>query len=425
MKPIFTSQAAFVALFLFWPFFIRHSLAQSGNCLDLDGSNDYVSLNLLADDMAGSSNFSIEFWVKGLQSQPSANGQAALFGVHTSDGGNVLIFFIGAAQIIGGQGDGKLYVFDGISGYQSAGPYIGDNEWHQVIYSRNGSLANLVVDGVPALSHIPFYNFSADNLWSIGQDWDGNSPTDFFDGQIDGLKIYNGATLISDYGFDHGTAGGNNSGLTTLTDAGSGGNNGDLINFALNGSTSNWVASSIPLPVELLDFQVKPNGNTALLSWRTTSEQDNKGFFVERLLAGNLDGGWCEISFVPGAGTSTREHRYSFTDHISPLAACYRLRQTDFDGNASYSRMVCLEQRAVPAIGIYPNPVADLLRFTGLSDGPCSLRIINAQGRVVLEWVNNAGLTDNTLDVSSLDVGLYWLCIRSDSGEQDLKFVKK
>ncbi len=425
MKPIFTSQAAFVAIFLFGTFFVRHSLAQGGNCLDLDGSNDYVSLDLLADDMAGSSDFSIEFWIKGLQSQPSANGQAALFGVHTSDGGNVLVFFMGAAQIIGGQGDGKLYVFDGISGYQSAGPYIGDNEWHEVIYSRSGSLANLVVDGVPAMSHIPFYNFSADNLWSIGQDWDGNSPTDFFDGQIDGLKIYNGSTLTGDYGFDQGTAGGNNSGLTTLTDAGSGGNNGVLVNFALNGSASNWVVSSAPLPVELLDFQVKSNGNAALLSWRTAFEQDNKGFFVERLLAGNLDGGWREIGFVPGAGTSTEEQRYSFPDLASPLAACYRLRQTDFDGNASYSRIVCLEQWTVPAIGIYPNPVADLLRFTGLSDGPCSLRITDVQGRVVLEWANSAGLPGNMLDVSSLDAGLYWLYIRSDSGEQNLKLLKK
>ncbi len=366
MNPVSTSQATLVVMVLLWPFFIRHSLAQSGNCLDFDGSNDYASLNSLADDMAGSSSFTIEFWVKGLQSQPSPSGQAALFGVHNSEGGNVLIFFMGTGQP-GQQWDGKLYVFDGISGYQNAGPYIGDNEWHQVVYSRSGSTSNLVVDGVSAGSQLPFYSFFANNMWTIGQEWDANSPSDFFDGQIDGLKIYNGSTLVGDYGFNQGTAGGNNTGLTTLTDASAGGNNGTLINFALNGSTSNWVAASFPVPVELLDFQVKPNGTAALLAWRTASEQGNKGFFVERLRTGSLDGGWREIGFIPGAGTSTEEHRYRFLD-LAPLnASCYRLRQTDFAGSASYSRMICLEQWDVPAIGIYPNPAAGLLRFTGMS----------------------------------------------------------
>lgn len=47
--------------------------------------------------------------------------------------------------------------------------------------------------------------------------------------------------LVAYYNFKQGVAGGNNAGVTTLIDLTSNNNDGDLQNFALNGSTSNWV----------------------------------------------------------------------------------------------------------------------------------------------------------------------------------------
>ena len=85
-----------------------------------------------------------------------------------------------------------------------------------------------------------------DNLW-------------YYNGEIDELRIWNTARtqteiqanmnnelsietgLVASYQFNQGIANGNNAGETTLNDASGNGNNGTLNNFALNGTSSNWV----------------------------------------------------------------------------------------------------------------------------------------------------------------------------------------
>ena len=83
-----------------------------------------------------------------------------------------------------------------------------------------------------------------------------------WNGSIDQVRVYNTAltqaniqadmvsttasvpgNLQAYYNFNTGTAGGTNTGLTTLTDNSGNGNNGTLNNFALAGATSNWIES--------------------------------------------------------------------------------------------------------------------------------------------------------------------------------------
>ncbi len=405
-----------INLLLLSPVFIHTSLAQSGNCLDFDGSNDYVLLNSLADDMSGSTIFNIEFWVKGAQSQPTPSGQAGLFSINTSAGGNVLLFVLGTG-LSGQQWDGKIYVFDGVIGwYQINGPYIGDNNWHQVIYSRNGSSASLMVDGVAAGSHSPAYSFAASDLWSIGQEYDfGPLTSDCFQGQIDGLKIYNSSNLVGDYDFNQGTAGGNNASQTTLIDGSGNSNNGTLLTFTLNGSTSNWVASSAPLPVELLDFQAKPNETTALLTWRTASEQNHHGFYIEK----SQDGRQFEsIGFAVGSGFSSEERSYFFEDKNFFAGAYYRLRQVDFDGKTALSLIVFLAAKRNGSFAAYPNPAATevWVKHPPGHSGPFSLLLYDVGGRLVF----STNITDNQAGTSSIDLrglppGVYVLKLQHSS----------
>ncbi|MDB5207945.1 MAG: hypothetical protein JWR72_3020 [Flavisolibacter sp.] len=88
------------------------------------------------------------------------------------------------------------------------------------------------------------------------------NPSFAFSGSIDEVRIWNrslcqgeiqnnrncllspsGQTgLLALYHFNQGFVGANNSTVTTATDAGADGNNGTLLNFALTGTTSNWIA---------------------------------------------------------------------------------------------------------------------------------------------------------------------------------------
>ena len=68
----------------------------------------------------------------------------------------------------------------------------------------------------------------------------------------------NESGLIAYYNFDQGIPGGNNIGVTTLNDGTTNGNNGTLNDFALIGSTSNWIGSDAPI------FAPCPTGNVTL-----------------------------------------------------------------------------------------------------------------------------------------------------------------
>lgn len=57
------------------------------------------------------------------------------------------------------------------------------------------------------------------------------------------LEISSGKGLLASYHFNQGIPGGNNTGITTLTDATSNNYTGTIANFTLNGSTSNFVGS--------------------------------------------------------------------------------------------------------------------------------------------------------------------------------------
>ncbi|MCH7559266.1 MAG: hypothetical protein IIB56_17680, partial [Planctomycetes bacterium] len=70
--------------------------------------------------------------------------------------------------------------------------------WHHLAYTRIGDSGSLYVDGVLDGTHTPNFNFSVDNLWSIGQEWDsGPSTSNFLIGTVDDARIYDyGLSLV-------------------------------------------------------------------------------------------------------------------------------------------------------------------------------------------------------------------------------------
>jgi hypothetical protein len=104
-------------------------------------------------------------------------------------------------------------------------------------------------------------------------------------------------------------------------------------------STNDYVAiySSTALPVTLLSFIVTKQGDDAQLNWTTTMEENNKGFEIQR--STNVSG-WTAIGFVPGAGTIQIPQNYQYVDkNLSAGTYYYRLRQVDFDGRSTYSKV--------------------------------------------------------------------------------------
>lgn len=109
---------------------------------------------------------------------------------------------------------------------------------------------------------------------------------------------------------------------------------------SLSGLTkfSRWAAASdaSPLPVELLFFTAQLQDGKVVLNWTTASETNNGYFTVERSSDAKS---MIPIATINGAGNSNAMLQYQNIDE-QPLTGIsyYRLRQTDYDGTATFSK---------------------------------------------------------------------------------------
>jgi len=179
------------------------------------------------------------------------------------------------------------------------------------------------------------------------------------------------------------------------------------------GNTNLLGRTNVILPVTQTSFVIQPVNGKAKLSWSTSSETNNKGFYIERSADGQQ---FNSISFVAGAGTSNQVNNYSFTDNL-PLAgkSYYRLRQEDADGKKSYSRTLLFSVDGIANVFVYPNPFTNNLQInTGGSTGIFMLR--DAGGRIVKTAIAN-GNTTLQLSVNELPAGNYFWQINNQSGK--------
>ncbi len=97
--------------------------------------------------------------------------------------------------------------------------------------------------------------------------------------------------------------------------------------------------------VTFASFTATRSGNKVALAWSTASEQNNKGFYVQR----NTHGTWANVALVFSAtesGNSMEPQQYAFTDlNRAKGVLQYRIQQVGFDGNAQYSTTCGVQKR--------------------------------------------------------------------------------
>ena len=113
----------------------------------------------------------------------------------------------------------------------------------------------------------------------------------------------------------------------------------------------------IPLPIELLSFTANVNNNNVDLKWITITEINNDYFIIERSSNG-ID--WEHILNLDGAGNSNQIIEYFEIDY-KPFEGLsyYRIKQTDNNGEFSYSNIVPVrfENNDNRIINLFPNPI--------------------------------------------------------------------
>ena len=100
------------------------------------------------------------------------------------------------------------------------------------------------------------------------------------------------------------------------------------------------IGSQSVIPVNLITLDAKSDGKNVLLSWVTSEELNNNYFTIEKSRDGQI---FIPLTRVEGAGKSTTERTYNSQDDF-PFADknYYRLKQTDNQGNYSYSKAIAV-----------------------------------------------------------------------------------
>jgi hypothetical protein len=195
-----------------------------------------------------------------------------------------------------------------------------------------------------------------------------------------------------------------------------------------NTENFNISPQSIPLPIELISFSGHCENDKVLLVWITASEWNNDRFTLEK----SYDGKTFEsIAVLKGSGTTSEQHSYQATDGIELRTVYYRLKQTDYDGTASFSDLIlvnCSSNGHHEIIGIYPNPThsgvsIDLDLFDG---GPVLLTVYNSIGQLIIseEMALKSGFQKFYVDLSSLAPDVYQLNLTTGSSVTTRKIVK-
>lgn len=161
------------------------------------------------------------------------------------------------------------------------------------------------------------------------------------------------------------------------------------------------------LPVTLTGLSAAPSGNGIRLTWKTASENNNRGFEIQRSVDGLV---WTAVSFVAGAGNSSVLVNYSYNDiNLTPARYYYRLRQVDLDGRFTYSDIVSVILSG-KAAGYslqqnYPNPFNKntTIQFSIPQTGFVKLKLFDVNGREIRVLVN--GIQEKGIHVVEFNSG--------------------
>ena len=185
--------------------------------------------------------------------------------------------------------------------------------------------------------------------------------------------------------------------------------------------------SATRLPIELLRFEAHVKTSGVLLSWETASEINNNYFNIER----SSDGDKFEsIGVIPGSGTTTEYHAYSFSDPDPGVGIFYyRLKQIDYDGGYSYSDVVAVKLNSIiNEINIFPNPVIEVVNFEfeTVNTSKVHFQILDIMGKILIDESKETGKGNVTsqIEIKELPEGIYYLKVFTSDSIYKGKFLK-
>jgi hypothetical protein len=300
-------------------------------------------------------------------------------------------------------GDGLVNIYDNIVGFGGAGIFVwdqdGDGIPDYIDLNTDGDSQPDIVEG----NDFNLNGIADDNVTPTGIDTDG----DGLDNRFDSL---NSVTNIKGTSFNMGTNG------VTAGDPAPGTRSPVQKQSALQ-IDRDWRYVGRILPVQFLNFTGALQGTAATLSWTIVTEKDIDYFEVERST---------DNSNYTTAGTVNKPvalntpQTLAYVDDVSSISTdiiYYRLKVTGKNGEFKYSNVLVLRRSQLKtAVTVMPNPAKEFasIRFFVQKEGVVEVRLIDNNGKVVLQQKQKVTRGNNTLQLNELNKysnGVYTLQI--------------
>jgi hypothetical protein len=189
------------------------------------------------------------------------------------------------------------------------------------------------------------------------------------------------------------------------------------------------VSTYMALPVTWVSINGRNEDKNNVVNWVVASEEDNDHYVIEASTTGN---NFVEIGRMKGAGTIDIETRYSFTHYnISSDIYYYRIKQVDFDGSYSYSKIVRVVagNSSKNSVTILNNPVQDNLSVSIMASRSYagSFSIVDASGKTVYRNKLHINTGNNIVEVGRFGYasGIYYLVLVDENGYKTVvRFIK-
>ncbi|HEX2628116.1 MAG TPA: T9SS type A sorting domain-containing protein, partial [Chitinophagaceae bacterium] len=187
-----------------------------------------------------------------------------------------------------------------------------------------------------------------------------------------------------------------------------------------------------PLPVKLLNFTGSYRNNVTTLNWETVNEQLFDRFEVERSSNG---ADFTTIGIKPAAASNySAKQGYQLNDDLSSVNGSvfyYRLKMIDTDGKFKHSSVIMIrkEGKTLNGIAVNPSPVINgiaTVRFSSTAKATVDFRVVDMQGRVVLQQQNKVYEGNNSVslnNLSRLQPGVYTLQMVNGAETEVVKFA--
>ena len=243
----------------------------------------------------------------------------------------------------------------------------------------------------------------------------------FLDSELNGNLIEN-LTLV--YNPDHEGVGAY---VATTPGVVSGNYVSHYFGTAVNLGKITATTESSALPVRLISFGVKKDGEKARIAWSTTSEVNNSHFLIERSADART---FTTLTKVQADGNAGTKKDYSVFDEVPEKSITYyRLKQIDLDGTITDFGIKAFHQGLASdgeMVVAYPNPAEGSFRLhvANEQDQLLTVDLFDFNGKNILSRKIQSNKTDFEVRLpEQLPSGNYVLKIRGHQTDQSMKLV--